>query len=243
MINIFVDFLLALNKILFNNLGLTIIVIGIASRAVFHPFLKSSLQYSQKMRDLKPKLDEIKRKHGHDRNRHLQEQSKIYKEAGLNPAAGCISPLIQLVIAFLLFQSLEKILKMGVNTDFFYLNLAHPDTWALSNIPFKLPGFLALVTAAVSLIQAKMSLPEPVPTFKDDSKKEKEKKQDFAEALQSSQGQLVYLFPVFLLLWANVLSSGIFLYWFVSTLVGIVQQYYITGWGGLKPWIKLIRKT
>ncbi|MDP2670921.1 MAG: YidC/Oxa1 family membrane protein insertase [bacterium] len=237
MINLFVDLLLAINKILFNNLGLTIIFIGIVSRAVFHPFLKSSLSYTQKMRDLKPKLDEIKKKHGHNKAKHMEEQTKLYREAGLNPATGCLAPLVQIAIAFLLFTSLQHILKAGVETHFLYFDLARFDTWTVQGVPFKLPGLLVALTAVATLLQAKMTLPEPVKTHKEDSKEEKAEKKDFAEALQASQGQLVYLFPAFLLLWANVLPAGIFLYWLVSTVFGIFQQYYIAGWGGLKSWI------
>lgn len=242
MINVSVDILLALNKLLFNNLGLTIIVIGVLSRAIFYPFLKSSLKQSQIMRDLKPKLDDIKKKHGNNKAKHMEEQSKLYKEAGINPAAGCLAPLVQLVIAFLLFEALKRILGTGVETHFFFWDLAKFDSWSLSAVPFKLPGILVLLTAVASLIQAKMALPAPLPKEKGDSKKEKAEKAGFAETLAASQGQFVYLFPFLILLWAAALPSGIFLYWLVSTLVAIFQQYYISGWGGLVSWVNLIKR-
>jgi len=57
MIDLFVQVILNLNSLLFNNLGLTVIVIGLLSRAVFYPFFANSIRYSKAMRDLKPKLD------------------------------------------------------------------------------------------------------------------------------------------------------------------------------------------
>ncbi len=241
MIDLTVNLLLFLNKI-FGNLGLTIIFIGVASRLLFHPFLRSSLRQTQIMRDLKPKLDELKKKHGHDRSRHLQEQQKLYKEAGINPTAGCLAPLVQIGVAFLLFISLRSLLDRGIATNFLVWDLAKTNTWQLSGVPFALPGILVVATAFAQLIQGKMSLPEKLPIHKDDSKKEKVEKADFAETMAASQGQLVLLMPLFVLLWGGQLPSGIFLYWFVSTAFGIVQQYYIAGLGSLKEWLGWLKR-
>jgi len=242
MINFTVDVLLALNQI-FGDLGITIIFIGIASRVIFHPFLRTSLRQSQILRDLKPRLDDLKRKHKNDRARQMKEQQKLYQEAGVNPAAGCLAPLVQIGVAFLLFISLRSILERGVDTNFLFWDLAKTDTWNLGGVPFSLPGSLVVLTALSQLIQGKMALPEKLPVHKEDSKKEKVEKLDFAESLAASQGQLVLLLPLFVLLWGGSLPSGIFLYWFVSTAFGIVQQYYIAGLGGLKEWLVWMRKS
>lgn len=238
--NIFVKILAGLTSIFGGNLGLTIIFIGIVSRLIFYPFLKSSLRQSQIMKELKPKLDEAKKKHGHDKQRHAEEQAKIYREAGFNPLAGCLAPIVQLVVAFILFDALRSLINSGINTNFFIWDLAKADVYSVKGIPFALPGFLVILTAIVTLFQSKMMLPEPVPEEKGDSKKEIKEKEDLAEALTASQGQLVYLFPLIILFTGRLFPSGLALYWLVSTVVGVFQQYSITGLGGLKSWLKIL---
>src|SRR3989304_2120511 len=109
--SIFVDLLISLTKIFGGNLGITIIVIGVASRVVFYPFLKSSLKQNQILKELKPKLDLAKKKHGANKQKLAEEQARIYKEAGFNPAAGCLGPIVQLVVAVILFNALNSLIK------------------------------------------------------------------------------------------------------------------------------------
>jgi len=240
--NIFVEILVSLTKIFGGNLGLTIIFIGIISRVIFFPLLKSSHKQIKLQRDLKPKLDEIKRKHKNDRRRQFEEQSKVFREAGFNPAVGCLSAIAQLVVAIILFNSLRGLLNFGLDNHFLFWDLAKPDTFSFNLVPFKLPGVLVVLTALATLIQSRMMLPEPLPVEKLDSKKEVSEKEDLTEALASSQGQFVYFFPVLILFSGTIFSSGLALYWLVSTLVGIVQQYYISGLGGLRSWLIFLVK-
>ena len=240
MIDFFVALLTKFNN-LTGNLGVTLIIIGVASRAIFYPVMKSTLRQSQVMRDLKPKLDELKKKHGQDKKRLAEEQAKLYRESGVNPA-GCLAPILQLVIAIILFQVLTKLLTTGVDTSFFIWDLAKPDTYVVPSLPFKLPGVLVILTALATFVQSKMTLPEPVHVYKADSPKEVKEKEGFAEALSASQGQMVYLFPFLILFTGTLFPSGLALFWTVSTILGIIQQYQIAGWGGLKPWVYKIWK-
>ena len=93
--DIFVNLLSSLTKLFGGNLGITIIFVGVVSRIVFYPLLKSSLKQSKVLKELKPKLDAVKKKYPNDRSKQASEQARIYREAGFNPAASCISPLIQ----------------------------------------------------------------------------------------------------------------------------------------------------
>jgi len=175
MIDFFVALLTKFNN-LTGNLGVTLIIIGVASRAIFYPVMKSTLRQSQVMRDLKPKLDELKKKHGQDKKRLAEEQAKLYRESGVSPA-GCLAPILQLVIAIILFQVLTKLLTTGVDTSFFIWDLAKPDTYVVPSLPFKLPGVLVILTALATFVQSKMTLPEPVHDYKSDSPKEKKEKE------------------------------------------------------------------
>lgn len=239
---IFVNLLEALTRLFGGNLGLTIIFIGVVSRIIFYPFLKSSLKQSQVLKDLKPKLDAIKSKYPNDRTKVAQEQARIYREAGFNPAASCISPIIQLVVALILFNALTKLITSGFDTTFLWFNLEQPNAFKVASIPFALPGILVILTAVATLLQSKMMLPTPIPEEKSDSKVEREEKEDLSTALASSQGQLVFLLPLIILWSGTQFPAGLALYWLVSTVVGMIQQYNITGLGGLNSWLRILKK-
>lgn len=229
---------MSLNNIL-GNLGLTIIVISISSRLIFHPLIISNLRYTKAARELKPRFDQIKKKYGKDMKRVASEQSKLFKEAGVSPAAGalgCLSLIIQLGVFFLLFNALLRVIDSGVDTNFLYWNLANPDTFSIPGLPFPIPGILVILTAVASLIQSKMLVS---PSSKSPSEKGKP---DLMEAL-AFQGQLVYLFPIIVLFAGARFPGGLILYWLTVTFFGIIQQYQAVGLGGLKPWVQRIMKT
>lgn len=240
--DIFVNLLIALTNLFGGSLGLTIIFIGIVSRVAFHPFLKTSLNQAKVLRELKPKLDAVKKKYPNDRTRQASEQARIYKEAGFNPAASCISPIIQLVVAILLFNALTSLIKTDINTQFLWWDLAEPNAYPIENFPIKIPGVLVILTALATLVQSKMMMPQPIPEEKNDKPVERKEKEDLSEALASSQGQLVYLLPLIILWSGTQFPAGLALFWLVSTLVGIYQQYIIAGLGGLQPWLKIIKR-
>ncbi|OGY25549.1 MAG: hypothetical protein A2Z11_03940 [Candidatus Woykebacteria bacterium RBG_16_43_9] len=240
MIDLFVQLILSLNNLLFGNLGLTILVIGILSRAVFHPFYANSIRYSKAMRDLKPKLDDIKKKHSGNMQKQAAEQSRVFREAGISPAAGaigCVSLIIQIGIFFLLFQSLQRVVDTGVDTNFFIWDLAKPDVYNIQGIPLPLPGILVIMTAAFSFAQSKMLAPAN-PGPKEVKKKERG---DIADALSATQGQMMYFIPLIILFSGTQFPAALALYWFVSTAFGIIQQYNIAGAGGLESWLRKIR--
>ena len=238
MINFFVQLLLLLNKVLFNNLGLTIIVIGGLTRLVVWPLFKAQLKHTKVMSDLKPKLDEIKKKYKGDQRRQLAEQSKLLKSHGANPLGGCLPIIVQTAVFILLYQVLFRLLKMNVNTQFLLWDLAKPDTIHIQQLPIALPGVLVILTAILTFVQSKMLLP-PAAT-KPTLGRKGAGTQGFAEALQASSGQMVYLTPLIMLYFGTILASGLTLYWLVSTFFGIIQQYIIGGAGGLKPWLAKI---
>ncbi len=244
--NILVNLLIDLTKLLGGNLGVSLIFIGVVSRVVFYPMLKTSYKHMDIQRQLKPKLDAIKKKYAGDRQKLNEEQAKIMMESGFNPLAGCLAPLVQLVVAIFLFYALKGLISSGVQTQFLYWDLAKPDTWShvfgASGFAGQLPGVLVIFYAISTLIQSKMMLPQAVPVEKGDSKKELGKKEDFADALANSQGQFVLLMPLLIMFTVRLLPAGLALYLFVNTAVGIVLQYFISGWGGLTPWLKIVKK-
>jgi YidC/Oxa1 family membrane protein insertase len=238
MIDFFVEIFIVVYNLLFQNLGLTIIFIGILSKVILWPLTNANLRHTKRMQDIKPQLDQLKATHGSDRQKLTAEQMRLFKEQGINPAAGCLPLIVQLVLLIFLYQVVSQLITRGLNTSFLGFDLAKPDVFHIEGIPFALPGVLVLLAAVTSLIQAKMMLPEPIKVNKDDKPKEKAQKEDMADAMVSVQGQMVFLSPLLIAYAGTTFPAGLALYWVVTTVLAIVQQYITTGLGGLRGWLK-----
>lgn len=244
MIDIFLNFIVFLYNLCFQNFGLAIIVLAVLSRIIFFPMQKSMLKNQKKMQELSPKLNELKTIHKGDAKALQQAQLDLYKQHGINPAAGCLPMILQLVIFMLLYQALYKSLNQGLNTRFFVWDLAKPDVifLSLSQKPFPLPGILVILAALSQYAQSLMMMPEPVPVNITDKPKEVEQKKEFANEFSQASQSMSWMFPLMFLLFGTQWPSALALYWSVSTVIAIIQQYKVTGLGGLKKYLLWIKK-
>jgi len=149
-----INILIVVSSALFNNFGLSIIVLTIIVRGITTPLTLKQLRSTKALQELQPKMAELHQKYGKDKQKLAQEQMRMYKESGVNPA-GCLLPmLIQLPIWISLFQSIirvlaivpEDFLKLSghlysawpqvfslvpLNSRFLWLDLAVPDRFLL----------------------------------------------------------------------------------------------------------------
>src|SRR3989339_810429 len=140
-----------------HNLGLAIILLTLIVRGILIPFTLPQLKSAKKLAALKPELDALKKKHGHDKQLFQQKQLEFYKTHNVNPAAGCLPFIAQFVVLIALYQVFMKTLGgdgMGeINTAFFLWDLKSKDTTyilpALAGI-LQLGSSLALLPAIVS---------------------------------------------------------------------------------------------
>ena len=234
------------------SLGFAIIALTILIRLVLYPLTNSQLKASKKMQELTPHLNKLKEKHKNDAKTLQAETMKLYKEFGVNPAAGCLPVLIQLPLIWALYQALQLIVKPGAailaqinhmlysnslrltspwDTNFFGLPLAQNPSHLMSTV-VPLILLIPVATGLFQFIQTKMML-NPQVKNKTDGKKDEKKKEDFATAFQS---QSLYIFPVMIAFFSYGFPIGLSLYWNTFTIFGIIQQYRISGLGGLKEW-------
>src|SRR3989304_878501 len=94
-------------------LGFAIILLTVVVRMAVWPLTSSQLKSAQKMAQLKPHLSRLKEKHGHDKTRHQQEITRLYKEHGVNPLAGCLPLILQIPVFIALYQVLLKIVDFN----------------------------------------------------------------------------------------------------------------------------------
>lgn len=221
--------LIALSSILFNNFGLAIIALTIIVRLILWPLTKRQLNSTKAMQGMQPKIQELQRKYGKNKQKLQQEMTKLYKEAGINPM-GCIWPmLVQFPVWIALYQSIMKALA---TTPENLLDLSHHlYSWQVVTQAIPLashflwldlgsPGDLALaiiVGGTMWVMQKMTTAPSPDP------------KQ------QSTNSMMMLMMPLMFGLFVLMFPSGLALFWAVSNVIGIITQYFVTGgWGYLR---------
>jgi len=219
------------------NLGLPIIAITLITKIILIPLVVPSMKSAKKMQDLKPALDRLKEKHK-DKKELQVAQMALYKEQGINPAAGCLPQIVQIIILISLYQVFMDFIKQPsiggllVNPRFLYLDLTKPDHTYIMPI---LAGVTQLIFSL--MMQSGVETHIQNPKKKEDKKKE----ENSLEMASSMQQQMLYMMPLMTVLISLNFQSGLILYWVVSTIFSIVQQYYFSGLGGLKPILLKLR--
>lgn len=234
-------------------LGFSIVGLTILIRLALYPLISSQLRASAKMQKVAPHISRLKEKHKNDAKRLQQETMRLYKEHGVNPAAGCLPVIIQIPIIWALYAVLQSVISQDPTTVVSYINsivysnfLKLSSPWdqhffglSLGLYPSKVVSAIPLIllvpflTGVFQFIQSKMMMVKHPPLEDEKQKKEKQKKDDFASAFQS---QSLYIFPVMIGFFSFNFPIGLSLYWNTFTIFGILQQYRLTGWGGLIDW-------
>jgi YidC/Oxa1 family membrane protein insertase len=193
------------------NYGVAIILLTLVSRGIFWPLAKKSYKSMGEMRRLQPLMQEIREKYKDDKTRMNQEMMGLYRTYKVNPMGGCLPMLIQLPVFFALYRMLYSAIELRHAPFFGWINdLSAPDrlfhfgfSIPLMQPPYGIP-VLTLVMGATMLIQQKMS----------------------PQAGDPAQAKMMMLMPlIFTFIFINF-SSGLVLYWLVSNLFSIAQQYY-----------------
>jgi YidC/Oxa1 family membrane protein insertase len=221
-----INVLIVLSHYLFNSFGLTIIALTIITRGAMVPLTLKQLHATRAIQELQPKLAELQKKYGKDKQKMAQEQMRLYKESGVSPT-GCMVPmLIQMPIWIALYQSImlalavtpEGLLNLSrylyswpmvysmlpLGNDFLGMNLAAPNP------------LLAILVGGTMWVQQKMVTPVS------------------ADPKQQAQSRMtLWLMPLMFGFLCFSFPSGLALYWLVSNVISIGMQYFVTGWGGL----------
>ncbi|MBI3981158.1 membrane protein insertase YidC [Candidatus Microgenomates bacterium] len=227
--------LIWLYNILFHNFGLAVIALTIIIRAVLVPITIPALKSAKKMMELKPHLDALKEKHGNDKQRLQQEQLRLYKEHGFNPLAGCLPYLVQFLVLIALYQVFINFLNNGqvngltINKVFLGIDLSKPDR------TFILPLLAGATQLILSLMMMPSAASKNVLLKGPEEKVTTEKKAKEEDMQESMQKQMLFLMPAMTVFFGFSLPSGLALYWVVTTVFSVVQQYFVTGLGGLRP--------
>ena len=102
------NLLIASYRIIFSDFALAIIVFTVVIRTLLAPLFVRQIQSQKEMQRMAPLIREVNRKHKGNRTKIAEETQALYKEHGVNPAAGCLPVVAQLPLLFALYQALIR---------------------------------------------------------------------------------------------------------------------------------------
>lgn len=226
-----VNILIFLYHGLGDSFGLAIIALTLTLRGVTIPLTIPALKSQKKLQNLQPELAKLKKKHT-DKKQLQLAQLELYKQHGVNPGAGCLPQILQVVVLIALYQAFLKFINgdqidgSAINMRFLWLDLSKPDPFYILPV---LAGLSQLFYSFMLRPGTEHSHSSTSPKSLK-SRKQKEDEKDMAEEIQS---QMTFMMPVMTVLISLKFPSGLALYWVVTTIFSVVQQWFITGPGGL----------
>ena len=209
------------------DVGLSIIAITLVVKFVLLPLSMKAARMQRVVRELEPKLAEVKEKHKDDREAHARATMEVYREAGINPFSGIFLMLIQIPIVIALYFAVYKgggVPLPGINTDLLYSFIPSPETvdmifLGVVDIAKKsLP--LAFLAGFTQFIHAQLSLPKMEPRKEGES----DMKADFARSMNLN---MRYVLPLVIGFVAYTLSASVALYFTVSNIFAIGQELFM----------------
>ena len=205
------------------DFGLSIVVLTVFIRLVFMPFSVKALRSQKLMSQLQPRIREIQEKYKNDRAAQAQATMALYQEYKINPLAGCLPLLVQLPILFALYRAFMNGLRPE-SLNLLYGFIENPGV--IKNLSFgfldlsKDAPWLAILSGAFQFLHSKLTVahtPSAPSTAKTGP----------ALDFSAMNKQMLYFFPILIIIIGWKLPAGLVLYWAVSTLFSIGEQYYI----------------
>lgn len=200
-----------------HSVGWAIIALTVVIRLILLPSSINALRQQKRMQDLQPEIQALQAKYKDDRTKLAEAMTSFYREHKVNPLGSCLPLLIQLPILFMLYYVFMNGLSTSrfdllydwmprpdtIQTLFFGLDLSKPDRW-----------ILPLIAGALQFVQAWQITPKTKPG-------------EGQQMAQMMSKQMMYLMPVFTIYIAGRLPAALPLYWIVTTLFAIGQQWYV----------------
>jgi YidC/Oxa1 family membrane protein insertase len=200
------------------NFGLAIITLTLIIKALLFPIANKSYKSMSKMKLLAPKMKELKERYGDDRMRLNQETMELYKREKVNPAAGCLPIIPQMIIFFSLYKVLFVSIEMR-HAPFYgwIVDLSAPDPLGILTlfglIDWNVPAYLAIANIGIWPIlmglsmyaMQKLNPPPPDPM----------------------QARIMSMLPLVFTFFLGTFPAGLVIYWTWNNLLSIAQQYTI----------------
>ncbi len=180
----------------FANYGIAIILLTIAIKAILYPLTVKQVKSMKAMQDIQPKMKALQEKYNGNPEKLNKELAALYKEAGVNPLAGCLPLLVQMPFLISIFFAIRDYQYAQEPPSFLWItNLSHPDPTYI----------LPVLSAITTYIQ---------------------QKQTTTEMTQQNKMMMIFM-PLFIGYISLTFPGGLVLYWVVSNIFQIAQQWYM----------------
>lgn len=209
------------NNLAFQDLGFAIIILTFIIKAILWPLSRKSIESQKALQEIQPKIDELKAKYKDDKQLLGQELMSLYKKNNVNPFSSCLPLLIQLPFFIAVFQ----VFKDGIDK---HLELVYPFITKPDSINSMFLGlmdlskpiiYLAVLAGAAQFWQAKMMMAKRKETKLPEANNSK------AESMTAIMNkQMLYFMPALTVFIGVTLPGGLTLYWFILTLLTVLQQ-------------------
>ena len=203
--------------------GLTVTI-----RALLIPLFVKQIKSSRNMQLLQPQIKELQKKYGHDRQKLAEEQMKLWKDTGTNPFASCLPLLLQMPIFFALFNvinnaskgkarglldaadaaSLKEAVFLGGRIADTFMNSVHLETKIIAMV-------MVVAMCVTQFVTQRQLMAKNMPP----------------DALTGPYAQqqkiLLYILPIVFAVSGVAFPIGVLIYWTVSNLWTMAQQFYV----------------
>jgi len=202
-----------------SNFGLIILLMTVVIKLLLFPLTYKSYMSSAKMRVLKPEIDEINARIPADKAAERQKATmELYGKVGVSPMSGCLPTLLQMPILFAMFSFFPSSIELRQESFLWATDLSAYDAiWSWNTyIPLITPYFgnhlslFCLLMTVTNILYTKLNMAST----------------SGAEQMPAMKW-MMYLMPLMFLFMFNNYASGLSYYYFVSTLISIVQTYII----------------
>jgi len=207
-------------------IGLTLVV-----RAALIPLFVKQINASRNMQLIQPKVKELQKKYGHDREKLAQETMALYRESGTNPFASCLPLLVQSPIFIALFRLLDQAAKHDTSNGFLSSDLAQSFGHAklFGTIPISATFLKSDNLVSVQILAALLVVAMTATTFT--TQRQLMTKNMPADAMSGQYAQqqkmLLYVLPVVFAVGGIAFPIGVLFYWTTTNLWTMGQQFYV----------------
>jgi len=208
-----------------HDVGLVIIVVTVLLRLVVYPLTSSSIKAQRSLQELQPKLEALKKQYANEQQKLAQATMELYRNNKVNPFASCLPLLIQLPILIALYWVMRDGLASTNLSGSLYPFVSNPGVINPISFGFfnlsKPNVILAILAGVAQFLQAKTMNRQVPPKEAGAGGKDE-------NMMVIMNKQMLYMMPIMTVLIGFSLPAGLTLYWFWSTLLMALQQYYLS---------------
>jgi YidC/Oxa1 family membrane protein insertase len=210
------------------DVGLAIIATVLLVKTILLPVSIKAVKTQKIMKEIEPKLKALREQHKDDKQAQSRAMMTVYQEAGMNPLASIFLIFLQIPIVIALYFAVSNgggIPLPAINVDLLYSFVAEPIDVTMNFLGMiDMAGrsvMLALAAGVTQFIHVNLTMPKLAPK---EEGAEPNLKEDF---MRNMQTQMKYVMPVIITFVAYTISAAIALYFLVSNLTMIAQEYYV----------------